>query len=107
MSDFSDEMEKIWDAILSFLKVAYEWALPIFKASLALLLKGGGATLADAAEAAVKAAQAAGGSNDDKYQMAFDAIKQTIESEGKTALDSAINLAIEMSVAKLKTSLAQ
>lgn len=102
MSEVSDFFENIWDGILAFLKDAYEWALPIVKASLQSLIQSGGATLMDAATAAVKAAEDTNASGDDKWQMAFDAVKQTIENEGKTAVTSAINLAIEMALAKLK-----
>lgn len=102
MSDFSNTLDQILDAILGFLKDAYEWVLPIFKASLKLLIKGGGATLIDMASNAVKAAEQPGLTGDQKYDMAFEAVKQTFENEGREVVKSAINLAIEMAVAKMK-----
>lgn len=102
MSDLSEFFDKVWDGLLSFLKDAYEWALPIVKAALQSLLKGGGATLMDAAMNAVKAAEATDADGDSKWEMAYDAVKQTLESEGREVVKSAVNLAIEMAVAKLK-----
>ena len=105
MSAFSNIMEKAWAEVLEFLEEAFNWVKPIFSAALKQLIKGGGATLVLAATNAVSAAQTAGGSGDEKYEMAFNAVKETIKDSGQEALDSAINLAIEMAVAKLKAEL--
>ena len=99
MDDFFDN---IWDGILAFLKDAYEWALPVVKATLQRLVSGGGAMLMDAALAAVKAAEETGKSGDEKWEMAFNAVKGTVESEGREVVNSAINLAIEMALAKMQ-----
>lgn len=105
MSQFSDVMEKAWSEILEFLEEAFNWVKPIFSAALKQLVKGGGATLIAAAQAAAEAAQKSGGSGDEKYEMAFKAVKETIHNSGQIALDSAINLAIEMAVAKIKAEI--
>lgn len=102
MSQFSDVMEKVWGEILDFLSDAFNWVKPIFSAALKQLIKGGGATLIAAATNAVAAAQAHGGTGDEKYEIAFKAVKETIKDSGQDVVDSAINLAIEMAVAKLK-----
>lgn len=107
MSQFSDVMEKAWAEILNFLEEAFLWVKPIFIAALQLLIKGGGATLVSAATAAVEAAQKTEGTGEEKYEMAFNAVKQTISDSGQQVLDSAINLAIEMAVSKLKAELAE
>jgi Bacteriophage holin of superfamily 6 (Holin_LLH) len=41
---------------------------------------------------------------DDKWQLAFDAVKQLAVSEGKTIATSAVNTAIELAVQKLKAN---
>lgn len=105
MSQFSNAMESFWDNIIDMLEEAWDWSKPILKATLRQLVIGGGATLISAAENAVQAAQASGGSGNDKYEMAFAAVKQTIKDSGQDVIDSSINLAIEMAVAKLKSEL--
>ena len=104
MSEVSEFFDNVWDGILAFLKDAYEWALPVVKAALQSLVSGGGAMLMDAATAAVKAAEETGADGDTKWEMAYEAVKGTIESEGRKVVKSAINLAIEMAVAKLKAA---
>ena len=102
MSGFNEFWEKISEYLKSFFTEAEKIALTFLSAAAKSIASSGGALLTSAALVAVKAAQESGGTNDEKFQAAFDAVKDTLASEGIIAGTNAINVAIEAAVAQLK-----
>lgn len=64
----------------------------------------GGKVLQDAAANAVAAAEAAGGSGEDKFKAAFEAVVATLTAEGIPVIVNAVKGAIEAAVANMKAS---
>lgn len=66
------------------------------------IAKNGGAVLTQAALAAVKAAEAQGGSGKDKLEAAQAAVIDVLQKNGIPVAMSAVNFAIEAAVAQLR-----
>lgn len=84
-------VDDVVDAVSEAAKVAAEY-----------LLRNSGAILVEAARAAVDMAEQTGGAGEDKKKMAFNLAKNILKERGAEVASSAINLAIEVAVARLK-----
>ncbi|MBP3958326.1 hypothetical protein J8F10_24015 [Gemmata sp. G18] len=73
------------------------------KATSTLIMEGGGDLLLDLAAEAVKAAEATGGSGEDKFKAAKKVVIKGLQQRGRNIVVSAIHSAIEMAVAEMKT----
>lgn len=104
-------MGKIFETIIGLLKAFGEALLAAVFSGFQDLVKSvadnGGQLLMDAADEAVRAAEAQGGSGFEKYDAAFDAIAAKLASEGVEVVGNAVNGAIEAAVAKLKAEVAE
>lgn len=103
MSDFMDDVVVFLKSLLS---AAQQIAFAFLLAGAKAIAASGGALLTDAATAAVKAAENAGGSGTEKYEAAFAAVVGTLEDAGQPVVENAVNLAIEAALAKLKEEVA-
>lgn len=104
-------MKKVIDTIVGLLKAFGEALLAAvfngFQDLVKSVADNGGQLLLDAADEAVRAAEAAGGTGFEKYDAAFDAIGAKLASEGVAVVGNAVNGAIEAAVAKLKAEVAE
>lgn len=90
-----------WKRLKLVFGKSWDIAEPVVK----LLLEVGGPALAQIASDAVKSTAAYGLDNDeDKRKMAYSKIKWDLQALGGTATDHLINLAIEVALARLKSS---
>lgn len=89
-------IQNTWHSVTDFI-------LGSFLAPLAAeIRKSGGKVLMEAAQAAVLAAEASGGSGEKKFQVAFHAVTDTLLKAGIAYTSVAIRGAIEAAVAKMK-----
>ena len=98
MSFIKDLQNKFHDFIHSSEAIGADF----IHALLTSITQNGGKILIDAATAAVKAAETAGGSGGDKFKAAFTAVVAILEAESLPVVQMAINGAIEAAVANLK-----
>lgn len=94
---------KLWDHIEAFFTEAEKIAVTFMSAMATSIAKSGGALLVSAAQAAVVAAEADGGSGEEKLASAKKAVIGTLESEGVAVVMNAVNGAIEAAVAEMKS----
>jgi hypothetical protein len=90
----------MWLAIQLYASKLWVFLLPIIKIFMSQI----GPVLAEAALAAVMTVATSDMSNEEKRNAAFSAILETLSKKGLQVGASAINLAIEMAVQKLKES---
>ena len=88
----------MWLAIKLYASNVWAFLLPIIK----IFLSEIGPILRDAALAAVMTVATSDMSNEEKRNAAFSAILESLSKKGLQVGASAINLAIEMAVQKLK-----
>lgn len=72
-----------------------------YKAAINSVEASGGQVLKDAATSAVTAAEAAGGTGNEKFTAAFNAVEAELKTAGVAVVVNAINIAIESAVAAL------
>lgn len=77
-------------------------AIDFFEALASAIENSGGQLLRDAALAAVQAAEANGGSGDDKFKAAYESVVDTLTKQGIPIAVNAIEGAIIAAVAKIK-----
>lgn len=95
---------KAWADIKGYFSEAEHEAVLFAAALVDSIFASGGALLVSAATDAVNAAEAAGGSNTDKFAAAFNAVKTDLESKGIPLVINAVSGAIEAAVANLRAS---
>lgn len=91
-------VKEVFDNVLS---VFTHSALEFTKSLIAAIVRGGGKVLEDAATAAVRAAEEAGGDGDSKFAAAFKMVCDTLSKEGIPLITVAIEGAIIAAVAAL------
>ncbi|MPY72149.1 MAG: hypothetical protein GEU92_18980 [Alphaproteobacteria bacterium] len=101
--------DNVWSAIWRVIEITGEALLNAMQtfasAGIKSLAENGGMFLMDAALEAVKAAETNGGSGLDKLKSAKDSVVENLTTEGIEVVENAVNLAIELAVAQLKTDL--
>lgn len=96
----------IWNHIKDTLQAIVDFighdTMTFLKALAATIEAGGGKVLRDAAIAAVKAAEEAGGTGQEKLAAAVASVTAVLVAEGVPLINTAIHGAIEAAVAMLK-----
>lgn len=83
-------------------KIMFSWVWEFIKPIAAVLLKEGGKVLAQLALEAVKEFSTTDMRNDQKRDAAYDKVSRSLRTAGIEFGESAIRLAIEMAVSKIK-----
>jgi len=95
------ELQNSWHSLVDSIR---DGLLGFVSALAENIEKNGGQVLRDAALAAVKAAEANGGSGSDKFNAALESVISTLEQQGIPVVINAVRGAIEAAVAQIKTS---
>lgn len=95
------ELQNSWHSLVDSIR---DGLLGFVSALAENIEKNGGQVLRDAALAAVKAAEANGGSGSDKFNAALESVISTLEEQGIPVVINAVRGAIEAAVAQIKTS---
>lgn len=96
-----DALDKLWDTFVDWLEDIGEDVLDALKPVAKQIAKSGGIALIAAAQAAVAAAEEAGGSGREKFDAAQNAVVDKLKEQGIPIVMNAVNAAIEAAVAKL------
>ena len=93
------ELQNSWHSLVDSIR---DGLLGFVSALAENIEKHGGQVLRDAALAAVKAAEANGGSGSDKFNAALESVISTLEQQGIPVVINAVRGAIEAAVAQIK-----
>lgn len=93
------ELQNSWHSLVDSIR---DGLLGFVSALAENIEKNGGQVLRDAALAAVKAAEANGGSGSDKFNAALESVISTLEQQGIPVVINAVRGAIEAAVAQVK-----
>jgi len=93
------ELQNSWHSLVDSIR---DGLLGFVSALAENIEKNGGQVLRDAALAAVKAAEANGGSGSDKFNAALESVISTLEQQGIPVVINAVRGAIEAAVAQIK-----
>jgi len=96
-----DALNSLWDNLVEWLEDIGEDILNFTKPLAKQIAKNGGKLLLDTALAAVVAAEQAGGSGSDKFDVAKNLVISELEVKGLPIVLNAVHGAIEAAVAKL------
>lgn len=97
-----EALNDLWDGFVEWLESIGEDILDAIKPLAKQIAQSGGMALVIAAQAAVAAAETAGGSGKDKFDAAQKAVVTSLESQSIPIVINAINGAIEAAVAKMR-----
>lgn len=92
----------LWDQLTDWIEAVGEDVLDALKPIAKQIARSGGMALIAAAQAAVQAAEAAGGSGRDKFDAAQKAVVASLEAQSLPIVLNAVNAAIESAVAAMK-----
>lgn len=98
--------DRLWDFVGSIGDLLLNAVTAFANAGIQAIIQQGGMHLVDAAQTAVEAAQATGGSGPDKAVAAYNSVKTSMEEKSISVADSVIRFAIEAAVQQLKVDLA-
>lgn len=97
-----EALNNLWDGFIEWLENIGEDILESIKPLAKQIAKNGGIALVTAAQAAVLAAEQAGGTGKEKFEAAQKAVIASLEAQSLPIVINAINGAIEAAVAKMK-----